>query len=169
MSFDFCCDIQIVGSEFGVKNRKLRQFWRQKGVQPGTIKVYLIKWPVSVCMYIYIYIYMCIYHQSQKTFLYNLIIKLWQILGCQTMHSLVSKHQNVQINPKPYRKPMQWWVIWSLILAAEFCTTWDLFRVFFKSQFYFTMHLLCIFFFIFSSLLFFLQMAYRENMTQNVM
>ncbi len=43
-----------VGSEFGVKNMKLRQFWRQKGVQPGTSKVYLIKWPVSVCMYIYI-------------------------------------------------------------------------------------------------------------------
>ncbi len=28
----------------------LRQFWRQKGVQPGTSKVYLIKWPVSVCI-----------------------------------------------------------------------------------------------------------------------
>ncbi len=28
-----------------------------KGVQPGTSKVYLIKWPVSVCVYIYIYIY----------------------------------------------------------------------------------------------------------------
>ncbi len=27
---------------------ELRQFWRQKGVQPGTSKVYLIKWPVSV-------------------------------------------------------------------------------------------------------------------------
>ncbi len=26
---------------------ELRQFWRQKGVQPGTSKVYLIKWPVS--------------------------------------------------------------------------------------------------------------------------
>ncbi len=26
----------------------LRQFWRQKGVQPATSKVYLIKWPVSV-------------------------------------------------------------------------------------------------------------------------
>ncbi len=27
---------------------ELRQFWRQKGVQPGTSKVYLIKWPVGV-------------------------------------------------------------------------------------------------------------------------
>ncbi len=33
-----------------------RQFWKQKGVQPGTSKVYLIKWPVSVYIYIYIYI-----------------------------------------------------------------------------------------------------------------
>ncbi len=38
-------------------HEELRQFWRQKGVQPGTSKVYLIKWPVSVCVYIYIYIY----------------------------------------------------------------------------------------------------------------
>ncbi len=29
-------------------HEELRQFWRQKGVQPGTSKVYLIKWPVSV-------------------------------------------------------------------------------------------------------------------------
>ncbi len=34
-----------------LSHEKLRQFWRQKGVQPGTIK-----WPVSVCVYIYIYI-----------------------------------------------------------------------------------------------------------------
>ncbi len=33
---------------------ELRQFWRQKGVQPGTSKAYLIKWAV---IYIYIYIY----------------------------------------------------------------------------------------------------------------
>ncbi len=38
-------------------HEELRQFWRQKGVQPGTSKVYLIKWPVSVYIYIYIYIY----------------------------------------------------------------------------------------------------------------
>ncbi len=29
---------------------ELRQFWRQKRVQPSTSKVYLIKWPVSVCV-----------------------------------------------------------------------------------------------------------------------
>ncbi len=29
----------------------------EKGVQPGTSKVYLIKWPVSVCVCMYIYIY----------------------------------------------------------------------------------------------------------------
>ncbi len=29
-------------------HKELRQFWRQKGVQPGTSKVYLIKWPVSL-------------------------------------------------------------------------------------------------------------------------
>ncbi len=28
--------------------RELRQFWRQKWIQPGTSKVYLIKWPMSV-------------------------------------------------------------------------------------------------------------------------
>ncbi len=30
-------------------HEELRQFWRQKGVQPSTRKVYLIKWLVSVC------------------------------------------------------------------------------------------------------------------------
>ncbi len=29
-------------------HEQLSQFWRQKGVQPGTSKVYLIKWPVSI-------------------------------------------------------------------------------------------------------------------------
>ncbi len=46
-------------------HEELRQFWRQKWGQPGTRKVYLIKWPVSVyicvCVYIYIYIYIYIY------------------------------------------------------------------------------------------------------------
>ncbi len=32
-------------------HEELRQFWRQKWVQPGTSKVYLIKWPVSVYMH----------------------------------------------------------------------------------------------------------------------
>ncbi len=34
-----------------------RQFWRQRGVQPGTSKVCLIQWPVSVCHIIYMGIY----------------------------------------------------------------------------------------------------------------
>ncbi len=46
-------------------HEELRQFWRQNGVQPGTSKVYLIKWLVSVCIYIYthtnIYIHTQIY------------------------------------------------------------------------------------------------------------
>ncbi len=29
-------------------HEELKQFWRQKGVQPGTSKVYLIKWSVSL-------------------------------------------------------------------------------------------------------------------------
>ncbi len=36
---------------------------KTKGVQPGTSKMYLIKWPVSICVYIYIYIYIYIYNQ----------------------------------------------------------------------------------------------------------
>ncbi len=31
-------------------NEELRQFWRKKGVQPGTSKVYLIKCPVRECV-----------------------------------------------------------------------------------------------------------------------
>ncbi len=37
-------------------HEELRQFWRQKWVQPGASKVYLIKW-VCVCVYIYIWDY----------------------------------------------------------------------------------------------------------------
>ncbi len=40
--------------------QKIRQFWRQKGVQPDTSKVYLIRWPVCVYIYIYIYIYIIV-------------------------------------------------------------------------------------------------------------
>ncbi len=38
-------------------HEELTQFWRQKGVQPGTSKVYLIKWPVSECVCIYTFIH----------------------------------------------------------------------------------------------------------------
>ncbi len=40
-------------------HKELRQIWRQKGVQPGTSKVYLIKWPVSVCVCVCIYTLSC--------------------------------------------------------------------------------------------------------------
>ncbi len=46
----------------------------KRGVQPGTRKVCLIKWPVSVCIYIYIYIY--IYQNDKKTNLYILYLQL---------------------------------------------------------------------------------------------
>ncbi len=42
-------------------HEELRQFWRQKAVQPGTSKVYLIKWPMSACMCVCVYIYIYIY------------------------------------------------------------------------------------------------------------
>ncbi len=38
-------------------HKELMQFWRKKGVQPGTSEVYPKKWPVSVCVCVYIYIY----------------------------------------------------------------------------------------------------------------
>ncbi len=37
--------------------RRFKTVLKAKGVQPGTSKVYLIKWPVSVYIYIYIYIF----------------------------------------------------------------------------------------------------------------
>ncbi len=41
--------------------RRFRAVLKAKGVQPDTSKVYLIKWPVSVCIYIYVYMYMYMY------------------------------------------------------------------------------------------------------------
>ncbi len=32
--------------------RRIKAVLKTKGVQPGTSKMYLIKWPVSVCMYV---------------------------------------------------------------------------------------------------------------------
>ncbi len=34
--------------------QRIKAVLNEKGVQLGTSKVYLIKWPVSVCIYIYI-------------------------------------------------------------------------------------------------------------------
>ncbi len=39
--------------------RRIKTVLKAKGVQPGTSKVYLIKWSVSVCVY-YVYL-LCIY------------------------------------------------------------------------------------------------------------
>ncbi len=41
--------------------QRIKTVLKTKGVQPGTSKVYLIKWPVSVYIYIYTYIYIYIY------------------------------------------------------------------------------------------------------------
>ncbi len=40
--------INVSNTLLNLCHEELRQFWRQKGVQPGTSKVNLIKWPVSV-------------------------------------------------------------------------------------------------------------------------
>ncbi len=64
-SRQICSNCVILSCQYGPKSLRnvsntllnlchegLRQFWRQKGVQAGTSKVYLIKWPVSVyCIY----------------------------------------------------------------------------------------------------------------------
>ncbi len=63
-------------------HEEFRQFWRQNGVQPGTSKVYLIKWPVSVyvciyILYIYIYIYISCHRYLMVWNLYKGIFKLF--------------------------------------------------------------------------------------------
>ncbi len=60
-SRQICCNCVMLSCQYGPKSlrnvsytllnlchKEYRQFWRQKWVQPGTSKVYLIKWPVSV-------------------------------------------------------------------------------------------------------------------------
>ncbi len=47
----------VYNTLLNICHEELRQFWRQRGVQPGTSKVCLIKWPVSVCHIIYMGIY----------------------------------------------------------------------------------------------------------------
>ncbi len=62
-------------------HEELRQFWRQKGVLPGTSKVYLIKWLVSVyvCVfYIYIYtVYMCLINLNKLIGCWFLLCVCW--------------------------------------------------------------------------------------------
>ncbi len=50
-------------------HEELRQFWKPKGVQPGTSKVYLIKWPVSV------------YHVPHGTFSKEKKTKIYMIVS----------------------------------------------------------------------------------------
>ncbi len=58
---------------FNLCHEALRQLWRQKGFQHGTSKVYLIKWPVSVCVCnVCIYIYIYIYTYTHTSILYIL-------------------------------------------------------------------------------------------------
>ncbi len=62
-SRQICRNCVILSCQYGPKSlrnvsniflnlyhEELRQFWRQKRIQPGTRKLYLIKWPVSVYM-----------------------------------------------------------------------------------------------------------------------
>ncbi len=64
-SRQICSNYVILSCQYGPKSlrnvsntllnlfhEELRQFWRQKRVQPGTSKVYLVKWLVSVYIYI---------------------------------------------------------------------------------------------------------------------
>ncbi len=80
-------------------HEELRQFWRQTGVQPGTSKVHLIKWPVSVCIYIHIYIevnYLKIIQCDFQDFFYS-VSHSW---GVPTMLftdlSILCKWENVK-------------------------------------------------------------------------
>ncbi len=38
-------------------HEELKQFWSQKGVQPGTSKVYQIKWPMSIYLHYNLHVY----------------------------------------------------------------------------------------------------------------
>ncbi len=64
-SWRICSNYVMLSCQYGLKSlrnvsntllnlyhEELRQFWRQKGVQP--CKVYLIKWPVSVSIHLFI-------------------------------------------------------------------------------------------------------------------
>ncbi len=56
-------------------HKELRQFWRQKGVQLGASKVYLIKWPVRVHSLIKLYLFVIyIYTQLKNNYLFVIIL-----------------------------------------------------------------------------------------------
>ncbi len=84
---------------------ELRQFWRQKGVQPGSSKVYLINWPVSVCMCIYIYICVCVY-VCVCVYIYTHVyaerkksIKCSTCTGCVLYNAMTHSHVIVFVYP----------------------------------------------------------------------
>ncbi len=61
-------------------HEELTQFWRQKGVQHGTSKVYLIKWPVSV---VYITIHFILFWPYAYQKLNQMVsLGLWIKLSC---------------------------------------------------------------------------------------
>ncbi len=49
-------------------NEELTQFWRQKGVQPGTSKVYLIKWQVIVYIYSKYWMIIIKYYNNNESY-----------------------------------------------------------------------------------------------------
>ncbi len=72
-------------------HEELRQFWRQKGIQPGTSKVYLIKWPVSVLYilyYIILYVYVCIYIYIYNQISLLLVRVLAQLIKYNCIHHI---------------------------------------------------------------------------------
>ncbi len=84
-SQQICSNTVILSCQYGPKSlrnvsntllnlchEELRQFWRQNGVQSGTSKVYLIKWPVSVCVTVAAYIYIITNCNNYKLF-HNLV------------------------------------------------------------------------------------------------
>ncbi len=74
-------------------HKELKQFWRPKEVQPGTSKVYLIKWPVSVYVYIYIYIYFIFlgYNICQCHYLLTLIYLQFSMVFCPVFQNALGK------------------------------------------------------------------------------
>ncbi len=81
-------------------HEELRQFWRQKGVQPVTSKVYLIKWPVSV------YDLSAFYNDY---FHYNKAMLIDSLYHCLSVYEATSSH--ISIDFKHSTDVMKW--VWS--------------------------------------------------------
>ncbi len=68
----WCYHVNMDQNLWGMFPKELRQFWRQKVVQPGTSKLYLIKWPVSVYIYyVEIWVYLFYVFWSLKSLMLN--------------------------------------------------------------------------------------------------